>query len=187
MPTLAAITPSKILQLWNSHPRVNEHSRLIAFSHDLVRTLSNAKVSEEHLTPLRDLGLTTGVYNALRRAGYGYVEEIDGLTTNELILVNHIGANSVKQIHDALTRWCRSCKGRQSPAAAVAIAPVQPVGEEEIESLIKAFYAWSSDRERMAALLLCAADLSSGPEGLRSLAMALVDSKDGAVSAEVQA
>ena len=180
MSLLAAITPSEVLHLWHAQPRHNEHSRLIAFSHALVHLLQAGRASDEHRAPLSDLKLRTGVYNALRRAGYGYIDEIDGLPPQELLLVNHVGAASVCYIHEALATWRRTQRSKPAAAAPKALGPeLGGANDSQIQELENAFYSLASDRERMAALLLRAADLNgeAGPDGLRVLATGLLESE----------
>jgi hypothetical protein len=179
MSLLAAITPSEVLHLWHaqSSRHCHEHSRLIAFSHALVRHLQDCSPSDEERTPLSDLNLPTGVHNALRRGGFSYIDEIDGLSPDELLMVNHVGAASVCCIHEALANWRRCQRDRQTtqPIETPASEPA-PVDAEHLKALVGAFYAPSSDRERMAALLLRAADLvaTGGPDRLRALSMGLL-------------
>jgi len=177
MSPLAAITPSEVLHLWHSQPRHNEHSRLIAFSHALVRFLQVGRAPDAQRAPLSDLKLRTGVYNALRRAGFCYVDEVDGLPPQELMLVNHVGAASVCYIHEALANWRRNQRAKAAtPAAEGPAADPTPIDPKQLQSLLEAFGAWSSDRERVAAVLIRAADLigADGPKQLQALAMALL-------------
>jgi hypothetical protein len=179
MPPLARLTPSQVLHLWNSQPRINHHSRLISFANELIRAVQTGSVpAPVQATPLSELGLPTGTYNALRRAGFSFVEEIEALPPRELLLVNLIGATSIDYIQDALRRW-KPGRRVDEPAPSPPAEPPAPVAATgvDLDELIDAFYAWTSDRERMAALLLRAADKigAQGPEDLRVMAMGLLD------------
>lgn len=178
MPPLARLTPSQVLHLWNRQPRINHHSRLISFANDLIRAVSTGSAPVVECTPLSVLGLPTGTYNALRRAGFSFVEEIEALPPRELQLINLIGATSLRYIREALDRWK---PGRPAdapdPAAAAETPPPAPACSGDLDELIDAFYAWSTDQERMAALLLRAADKigAQGPDDLRVMAMGLLN------------
>lgn len=178
MAPLASLTPSQILHLWHQRPRTNHHSRVIAFANDLQRAIHTGHLPQVELTPLSELGLPTGTYNALRRAGYSFIEEIEAMPAQELLLVNLIGVSSIRYIKEALGRWKLARRAEGPPPAVAADPPVVAwASEAEMDELIDAFYAWSTDRERMAALLLRAADKvgDQGPEGLRVMAMGLLD------------
>lgn len=191
MSPLATVTPSQVLQLWHSQPRFNFHSQLIGFANALTRALQTGRLPQAGKVQLQELNLPTMAYNALRRAGYAYVEELEGLTANELLLINHVGATSVKQIQEAVAAWRRRRRPGAEPMRHPAILseePPAPVSGEGIQSLEEAFYAWTTDRERIAAVLLRAADLieGGGPDQLRSMAMAIVDNQASATAVERQ-
>lgn len=190
MPPLTALTPSQVLRLWHRQPRTNEHNRLIAFSNDLARTLLQGQIPEQQRVLLNELNLPAMAYNALRRAGYTFIDEVDGLSTRELRLINHVGPGLADTIQKAVVAW-----HEQAPRPAGQTAMSQPIESSDLERiqaadlerLLQAFYTWTEDRERMAALLLQAAELigDGGPEALRALAAALVASQDVSHALEV--
>lgn len=70
----------------------------------LRRALASARGREEQ-TPLKWLDLPTGVSNALLRAGYSTIEELEKLTPSQLASVPRIGGMSVKLVASALKTW----------------------------------------------------------------------------------
>lgn len=180
----ATLTPSQVLRLWHRQPRTNEHNRLIAFSNDLARTLLQGQIPEQQRVLLNELNLPTLAYNALRRAGYTYIDEVAGLSARELQLINHVGPGLAQTIHKALAAWQQQhAPGAGPPTAmqpSIQSTDLERVQTADLEGLLQAFYAWTGDRERMAALLVQAAELigDGGPDALRALAAALVASKE---------
>lgn len=69
----------------------------------------NGKLSlRDHSTPLESLRLSTGVFNALMRAGYVTVGAVAELTDGQIMLVRGIGAVSLTEIRSAIRRWRES-------------------------------------------------------------------------------
>lgn len=171
----AALTPTEVLQLWHRQTGHNsESSRLIAFANELMRTLSTDRSARR--SPLSDLNLANRTHNALRRAGFAYIDEIEHLPPAQLRLVNHIGETSIRCIREALKSWRR----RRARAAHKATSPElerNSFDPETIQSLEAAFHSGTSDQQRMAALLSRAADLigPAGANDLREMAIGLLD------------
>lgn len=55
--------------------------------------------------PLSELGLDTGTYHALRRAGIEWVHEVETLSSEALVAVPLIGADRAARIRVAISEW----------------------------------------------------------------------------------
>lgn len=177
----AAIPEQIAVGLWARRSHLNERERVLAFCNDLVTALRNGQMPDVPRTPLGELELSTMAINALRRAGFSYLDEIELLTTEQLLRIHRIGELTAAEIMHAIRRHQRRVAREQQATTAEPFAPLLPLSAEDLQeqarSLMGAFYACTEDQERMAALLLRAADLtwSRGPAHLRSLAMALLE------------
>lgn len=177
----AAIPEQIAVSLWARRSHLSERDRVLAFCDDVVTTLRSGQMPDVPRTPLEELELSTMAINALRRAGFFYLDEIELLTTAQLLCVHRIGELTAAEIKHAVRRHQRRVARERQTTTAESFAPLEPLPAEALtdqaRSLVGAFYACTEDQERMAALLLRAADLawSRGPAHLRNLAMALLD------------
>lgn len=169
----AVLTPTEVLQLWHRQlGHDSQFSRVIAFANELMRTLSTDRIAVR--SPLSDLNLPNRTHNALRRAGYDYIDEIEHLPPAQLGLLKHIGETSIRCIRKALKSWRRAREADEATSRELEPNSFDP---ETIQSLEAAFYSGTSDQQRMAALLSRAADLigPAGANDLREMAVGLLD------------
>lgn len=169
--------------LWNRLWRMPEADRVLRFSNELQRTLQSGVAPPLERPELSTLDIPTMAHGALRRAGYTFIDEVEGLSEQELCKIPRIGPLGAANVREAVAVWR---KQQQAPAAA---APQSfcaatrsdlvdaPLLELQLAGLEATFYVWTEDRERLAAVLMHAADLAdvSGTAHLRSLATALID------------
>lgn len=166
--------------LWARRSHLPERERVLAFCNDLVTALRNGQMPDVPRTPLAELEISTLASNALRRAGFSYLDEIELLSTEQLLTIHRIGELTAAEIIQAIRRHQRRVARERQATTAETFSPLLPLPaealQEQARSLTAAFYACMEDQERMAALLLRAADLawSRGPDHLRALAMALL-------------
>lgn len=177
-----AVPPSVAIGLWNRHRNRPEFDQLLHFTNDLAAALRTGVVPEVQRAPLSDLNLSTGAHNALRRSGIHYVDQVELLATWQLIQIRGIGETMAQEIVSAVRQLQR--REVAGPENTLKAGPVEglldlPFGDvpEQLESLNSAFYSWTEDKERQAALLIHAADLAAahGPRHLRTLAVALLE------------
>lgn len=60
--------------------------------------------------PLVELGLTGFTYNALRRAGFQWIHEIDGVSMESLQSIALIGPDRAAEIQTAIKQWRARCR-----------------------------------------------------------------------------
>lgn len=119
---------------------------------------------------------------ALRRAGFTFIDEVEGLSEQELCRIPRIGPFCAALIRQGVTLWHQ----QRGPAAApqqtfnpseVMDVCETPLLEKQLAGLAATFYVWTEDRERLAAVLMHAADLADvcGSAHLRALATALIE------------
>lgn len=177
----AAIPEQIAVGLWARRSHLSERERVLAFCDDLVTALREGQMPSLPRTPLGELEISTMAFNALRRAGFGYLDEIELLTAEELLKIHRIGDLTAAEIIHAVRRHQRRLARERQASTSETFTPVGPLPASELQeqarSLAGAFYACTEDSERMAALLLRAADLAwtRGPAHLRELAMALLE------------
>lgn len=177
----AAIPEQVAVGLWTRRSHLPERERVLAFCNDLVAAVRSGQMPDVPRTPLGELELSTMAINALRRAGFAFLDELELLTTPQLLSIHRIGEQSAAEINHAIRRHQRRVARERQATSSETFAPLEPLPAEAVKdqarSLVEAFYACTEDQERMAALLLRAADLSwsRGPAHLRSLAMALLE------------
>lgn len=177
----AAIPEQVAVGLWTRRSHLPERERVLAFCNDLVTALRTGQMPDVPRTPLEELEISTLAANVLRRAGFSYLDEIELLTTQQLLSIHRIGELTAAEIIHAVGRHQRRVARERQATTAETFSPLGPLPaealQEQARSLTSAFYACTEDQERMAALLLRAADLawSRGPAHLRNLAMALLD------------
>lgn len=176
------VIPEQIaVGLWARRSHLPERERVLAFCNDLVSALRNGQMPDVPRTPLGELELSTMAINALQRAGFAYLDEIELLTTAQLLCIHRIGELTAAEIMHAIRRHRRRVARERQATTPETFDPVLPLPaealQEQARSLVAAFYACMEDQERMAALLLRAADLSwsRGPAHLRDLAIALLE------------
>lgn len=184
----AAIPPSVAIGLWNRHSRNPVIEQLLRYTNDVARTLRTGQLPELPRAPISDLNLSTLAHNALRRNGISWVDQVELLTTWQLTEIKGVGETIANEIVYAVRQYQRS--KAQAPledlewsdATQADAAPPAPCAnlEEQIDSIGTAFYAWTEDNERQAALLIHAADLAAahGPDHLRTLANALLEHRE---------
>jgi hypothetical protein len=153
---------------------------VLAFCNDLVTALRNGQMPALPRTPISELEIGTTTCNALRRAGFSYLDEIELLSTAQLTCIKRIGELGAAEIGLAVRRHRRRVAKELKATTSETFTPLElPEGglEGQARSLWVAFYICTEDQERMAALLLRAADLAQaqGPAHLRALAMALLE------------
>jgi len=181
----AAIPPSVAIGLWNRHSRNPVIEQLLRYTNDVARTLRTGQVPELPRAPISDLNLSTLAHNALRRNGISWVDQVELLTTWQLTEIKGVGETIANEVVYAVRQYQR--RKAQAPvedlewsdatqAEAAQPAPCVDL-EEQLDSIGTAFYAWTEDNERQAALLIHAADLAAahGPDHLRTLANALLE------------
>jgi|GEM_PF-4784502 hypothetical protein len=175
------VIPERVtVGLWARRSHLPERERVLAFCNDLVMALRNGQMPDVPRTSLGELELSTMTINALRRSGFFYLDEVELLSAEQLCSIHRIGAFSAAEILQAVRRHQRRV-ARERLATTFEVFPaLEPPAPEALQdqarSLIQAFYICTEDQERMAALLLRAADLASGgPAHLRNLAMALLE------------
>lgn len=166
--------------LWARRSHLPERERVLAFCNDLVLALRNGQMPDVPRTSLGELELSTMTINALRRSGFFYLDEIELLSAEQLCSIHRIGRSSAVEILCAVRRHLRRVARERLATTNEAFPALEPPAPEALQdqarSLIQAFYTCTEDQERMAALLLRAADLAAGgPAHLRNLAMALLD------------
>jgi hypothetical protein len=161
------VIPERVtVGLWARRSHLPERERVLAFCNDLVMALRNGQMPDVPRTSLGELELSTMTINALRRSGFFYLDEVELLSAEQLCSIHRIGAFSAAEILQATTFEVFPALEPPAPEAL----------QDQARSLIQAFYICTEDQERMAALLLRAADLASGgPAHLRNLAMALLE------------
>lgn len=176
-----AIPEHVAVGLWARRSHLCERERVLAFCSDLVTALRDGRVPALPRTPLAELEIGLMAYNALRRAGFSYLDEIEMLGATQLMRFRQIGEHTAAEITEAVRRHRRRMAREQQAAAGETFTPLEPLPveglQEQAQGLIQAFYACTEDQERMAALLIRAADVAQaqGPGQLRSLAMALLE------------
>lgn len=178
----SAVPPAVAIGLWNRHRNRPVFDQLLHYTNDVAAALRTGRVPELQRAPLSDLNLSTGAHNALRRSGIHYVDQVELLATWQLTEIKGIGERMAQEVVYAV----RNLQRRQAAGGEADLhegAPVEglelPYGEvpEQLQSLTNAFYSWTEDNERQAALLMHAADLAAahGPDHLRTLAVALLE------------
>lgn len=181
----SAVPPSVAIGLWNRHRNRPVFDQLLHYTNDLAAALRTGKVPELQRAPLSDLNLSTAAHNALRRSGIHYVDQVELLATWQLTEIKGVGETIAQEVVYAVRQHQRRQAaapvdalqgGEALPLAAV---PQEPFGsvEDQLENIDSAFYSWTEDNERQAALLMHAADLAAahGPEHVRTLAGALLE------------
>lgn len=176
-----AIPEQIAVGLWARRSHLPERERVLAFCNDLVTALRSGQMPDVPRTPLTELEISTVAANALRRAGFSFLDEIELLTTPQLLSIHRIGEQTAAEINHAIRRHQRRVARERQATSSESFAPLEQLPAEALKdqarSLAGAFYACTEDQERMAALLLHAADLTwfRGPAHLRSLALALLE------------
>ena len=61
-------------------------------------------------TPLIDLRLSARAYNALRRARYDHLDEIESKSIDDLLFIQNIGQQSAEEIVSAIAAYRRTHK-----------------------------------------------------------------------------
>ena len=78
-------------------------SGVIAYANALAdRYLPRPSPAPAHRLTLDRLNLNTYTYNSLRRAGYDYCDQIEGMTADQLKEIQNIGPFSATEILNAL-------------------------------------------------------------------------------------
>lgn len=180
MPDTVRITPQQLHQLWHQQSGELESQRLMGFANAVLTLARNLHVPEEQ--PLEVLDLSTGPYNALRRAGLHTVEAVARLNERQLMDINNIGAKYALWIREAVDSHMARVQQEACTKAfcsAIPDDPFQPTDSAELQGALieKAFYSLEEDRERIAAVLLQARDLFCGPsaaERVEAVAMSLM-------------
>ena len=86
-----------------------ERDRVLGFADALANHFQGLKWNEPR-TPLKWLDLPTYQYNALRRSGYEYIEDVERLTRKQLGIVPHVGIRGVRIIERALEQFRSNTK-----------------------------------------------------------------------------
>ena len=60
--------------------------------------------------PLVDLRLSARAYNALRRARYDHLDEIEGKSIDDLLFIQNVGQQSAEEIVRAIAAYRRTHK-----------------------------------------------------------------------------
>lgn len=174
--------------LWTRRTHLPERQRLMLFCNDLLRVFRSGQVPTLPRTHLSELKISTGVYNALRRAGFTWVDEVELLNSAQLMLIHRIGELGAAEIRHAIRLYRNRLSREEAANTPETLIPLPPAipevpVEEQIEqakSLMETFYVWKEDHERLAAVLTRAAELidsqgHEGPNHLRNLALRLLE------------
>ena len=100
------VIPEQIaIALWARRSHLPERERVMAFCDDLIGALRTGQMPDVARTPLRELEFPTMLaFNALRRAGFSYLDEIELLTTEQLTSIRGIGEITAAGIMHAIRR-----------------------------------------------------------------------------------
>lgn len=100
-------SPTELLTLWQQTMGYGEQ-RIVAFANAV---LDAALIDpNEHRETLDTLSLPTHTYNALRRAGLVYVDQLSWMSKLQLLSIKGIGEGGVRWIEDALAGKSKLCK-----------------------------------------------------------------------------
>jgi DNA-directed RNA polymerase alpha subunit len=69
---------------------------------DMRAHTENDSATGPRRTHLNELDVPTRVYNALRRAGYTYVDELNDLNDETLLFLKNLGPTGVQEVRTAL-------------------------------------------------------------------------------------
>lgn len=180
--TAPAIPPSVAIGLWYRLRRMPEPDRVLRFSNEIQRTLQTGAVPEPDRAELSCLEIPTLAHGALRRAGFTFIDEVEGLREEELCRIPRIGPVCAALIRQAVALWRQQRVPAVAPQQVFSPADVMdvcdaPLLEKQLAGLEATFNVWTEDRERLAAVLMHAADLADvcGSAHLRALATALIE------------
>lgn len=110
--------PYQLLTLYWSSPGVGE-DKILAFANTLTDYYLNA--DNLNRIPLSDLNLPNYTYNALRRAGLAYVDELTELRDEQILQIKNIGDLGLRNIQKALhTQALASSPASSHPPACAA-------------------------------------------------------------------
>lgn len=96
------LTTGQALTLWKSLPG-SEPERVIAFAHELMLLCSEPP--EELRIRIDELGLSSRAWGALKRAGYDYIDQVVGLSDDDLLMLRNIGYQGLEEIRGALAHF----------------------------------------------------------------------------------
>lgn len=91
--------PYQVLTLYWSSPGQGD-DKILAFANTLTDYYLNA--DNLNRIPLSDLNLPNYTYNALRRAGFAYVDELIDLRDEQILQIKNIGDLGFRNIQKAL-------------------------------------------------------------------------------------
>lgn len=102
---MARLVPEDLERLWRASSSFGGtyHARAMWFANAVMDEMEGLKPID--CTPIQALGLPTAETNALLRAGYQWVEQLNGLGTRDLVRVRQVGLNRAIQIRLAIERW----------------------------------------------------------------------------------
>jgi hypothetical protein len=188
------MSPHELERLWH-HWRGRSDlptvDRLVGFAAGVLACCQERSGGSS--TPLEELELTMRSYNGLRRAGFDYVEDVQEMGLDDLLLIKGIGVGSAHEILEAiqLFKAARSILGTgkstdtDQPVAAARRFNLGGLPSGGLAELLeRSFYSMKEDRHRMAALLLQVSDLVSvhaGSDQVRKMALELMDDSQPAV------
>lgn len=95
-------------KLW-TEMRGLERARVIGFANALASHYQGGN-REERRTPLKWLGLKNYQANALKRAGYLYIEDVEAMQFDELLELHRLGSRGVTEIQAAIERFRANTK-----------------------------------------------------------------------------
>lgn len=72
---------------------------------DLLRQVNDLLMDEEERTPLKWIGLPTGVQNALMRSGCDTIEKLVKLRKEQILSIRGIGERSIPVIARSIKNW----------------------------------------------------------------------------------
>lgn len=93
----------ELLLAWHATTGTPE-DRAITYGNAIQTAISGAATPMRTRIPLSCLDLPQLTYNALRRAGYAYIDELRGLTDAQLLHIRGIGPLGAQQISASLRR-----------------------------------------------------------------------------------
>ena len=186
MPETLIITPHQLQQLWQQQSGELESQRLVGFANAVLSLARSLHEPEEH--PLEVLGLPTGPYNALRRAGLHHVEAVANLNDRQLMAINNIGAKYSQWIQEAVRSYLAKLDREASTKTACSAVPGDLFEstdslKRQAQLIERAFYSMSEDRDRIAAVLIQVTRLIRDPGSALRIEEIAMDLMDTAVAA----
>ena len=94
------LSPIEIRRIWYSLP-FDGYTKIIAFGNAITDKLLETPPDRNRIH-LQDLNLPALWYGALRRAGYEFVDEVEGMRRADLMTLKHVGERGAAVILEAI-------------------------------------------------------------------------------------